>query len=76
MRLLLIEDEPVLGEAIATHLKRSGHAVDWVQRLDDAEAACAGCGLRGGIFRSRVAPMAAGLDLLRGRSARTSTRDL
>ena len=39
MRILLIEDEPVLGEAVATHLKRSNHAVDWVQRLDDAEAA-------------------------------------
>jgi two-component system OmpR family response regulator len=41
MRILLIEDEPVLGEAVATHLKRSGHGVDWVQRLDDAEAASA-----------------------------------
>lgn len=39
MRILLIEDEPVLGDAVATHLKHSNHAVDWVQRLDDADAA-------------------------------------
>jgi two-component system OmpR family response regulator len=39
MRILLVEDEPVLGEAVATHLKRSAHGVDWVQRLDDADAA-------------------------------------
>lgn len=39
MRLLLIEDEPYLGEAVREHIAAAGHAVDWVQRLDDAEAA-------------------------------------
>lgn len=34
MRILLVEDEPLLGEAVATHLKK-WHAVDWVQHLED-----------------------------------------
>lgn len=38
MRILLIEDEPLLGEALATHLKKS-HAVDWLQSLDDGAEA-------------------------------------
>lgn len=38
MRILLIEDEPLLGEAVATHLKRA-HAVDWLQSLDDGAEA-------------------------------------
>lgn len=39
MRILLIEDDQVLGAAIRDQLRAAGHAVDWVQRLDDAEAA-------------------------------------
>lgn len=39
MRILLIEDDHVLGAAIRDQLRVVGHAVDWVQRLDDAEAA-------------------------------------
>ncbi|HEX2839660.1 response regulator transcription factor [Hyphomicrobium sp.] len=38
MRILLIEDEALLGEAVATHL-RKWHAVDWMQRLDDGAEA-------------------------------------
>ncbi len=38
MRILLIEDEPLLGEAVATHLKKI-HAVDWLQSLDAASEA-------------------------------------
>lgn len=38
MRILLLEDEPLLGEAVATHLKRL-HAVDWLQTLDAASDA-------------------------------------
>ncbi|WP_072393779.1 response regulator transcription factor [Hyphomicrobium sp. CS1GBMeth3] len=38
MRILLIEDEPLLGEAVATHLKKI-HAVDWLQSLDEASGA-------------------------------------
>jgi DNA-binding response OmpR family regulator len=39
MRVLLIEDEPALGAAVEEHVRESGHAVDRVLRLDDAEAA-------------------------------------
>lgn len=38
MRVLVIEDEPLLADAICVHLTRAGHAVDCVGRLDDAEA--------------------------------------
>lgn len=37
MRILLIEDDDVLGAALRDHGVADGHAVDWVQRLDDAE---------------------------------------
>lgn len=39
MRILLIEDDHVLGEAIRDHVRADGHGVDWMQRLDDARAA-------------------------------------
>jgi two-component system OmpR family response regulator len=64
MRILLIEDEPVLGEAVATHLKRSNHAVDWVRRLDDAEAALRAVDY-GLILLDLHLPDGRGLDLLR-----------
>lgn len=64
MRILLIEDEPVLGDAVATHLKRSNHAVDWVQRLDDAEAALRAVDY-GLILLDLHLPDGRGLDLLR-----------
>jgi two-component system OmpR family response regulator len=63
MRILLIEDEPVLGEAVATHLKRS-HAVDWVQRLDDADAALRAVDY-GLVLLDLHLPDGRGLDLLR-----------
>jgi DNA-binding response OmpR family regulator len=64
MRILLIEDEPGLGEAVATHLKRANHAVDWVQRLDDAEAALHAIDY-GLILLDLHLPDGRGLDLLR-----------
>lgn len=39
MRLLLVEDDDMLGQAIRDHLLARGHATDWVRRLDAAEAA-------------------------------------
>jgi two-component system OmpR family response regulator len=35
LRILLVEDEPLLGEAVAAHLKKM-HAVDWLHSLDVA----------------------------------------
>jgi two-component system, OmpR family, response regulator len=37
MRILLIEDDAALGGAVRDHIAGSGHAVDWMTRLDEAE---------------------------------------
>lgn len=42
MRILLIEDDTVLGAAVRDQLTGDGHSVDWVARLDAARAAMAG----------------------------------
>ena len=42
MRILLIEDDAVLGAAVRDQIAGDGHSVDWVQRLDAADAAVAG----------------------------------
>ncbi|SON57256.1 Transcriptional regulatory protein QseB [Hartmannibacter diazotrophicus] len=36
MRVLLIEDDRVLGSAVRDQVNADGHSVDWVQRLDEA----------------------------------------
>jgi two-component system OmpR family response regulator len=38
MRVLLVEDEPHLGSAAQEHVRQTGHAVDWLLRLDAADA--------------------------------------
>jgi DNA-binding response OmpR family regulator len=69
MRVLIVEDDPLLGDALAAGLKQRGFAADWVQDGRDAQAAM------------RVEPYAAvvldlglpglgGLELLRGERAR------
>jgi two-component system, OmpR family, response regulator len=35
MRLLLLEDDPILGEGLRDFLQHEGHTVDWVVRLLD-----------------------------------------
>ena len=42
MRILLIEDDAVLGAAARDQIAGDGHSVDWVQRLDAADTAIAG----------------------------------
>ena len=39
MRILLIEDTAGLGEAVRDQIAGDGHAVDWIQRLAQAQAA-------------------------------------
>ena len=69
MRVLIVEDDPLLGDALAAGLKQRGFESDWVQDGRDAQAAI------------RVEPFAAivldlglpgvgGLDLLRSERAR------
>ncbi|ARC87774.1 response regulator transcription factor [Rhodovulum sp. MB263] len=36
MRILLIEDDGVLGAAVADQLRADGHGADWATRLDEA----------------------------------------
>ena len=42
MRVLLIEDDDVLGAAVRDQIASDGHSVDWVRRLDAADHAIAG----------------------------------
>jgi len=42
MRLLLVEDDSMIGEAARQGLRHEGHAVDWVRDGAQAEAAVAG----------------------------------
>lgn len=38
MRILLIEDDHILGAAIHEQIVSDGHSVDWLKRLDEAES--------------------------------------
>jgi two-component system OmpR family response regulator len=64
LRILLIEDEPSLGQAVREHVAATGHAVDHVLRLDDARAAlrCVDYGL---ILLDLHLPDGLGIDLLK-----------
>lgn len=42
MRLLIVEDDVLLGDALATGLRQRGHAVDWFGDGTQADAALAG----------------------------------
>lgn len=37
MRVLLVEDDPILGEAVRDQIAADGHSVDWAQRLAVAD---------------------------------------
>ncbi len=39
MRILLVEDDPVLGMAVRDQIIAEGHSADWVTRLDAADSA-------------------------------------
>jgi len=42
MRLLLVEDDAMLGETVRRALRQQGHAVDWARDGEEAELAAAG----------------------------------
>ena len=71
MRLLLIEDDDILGEGLRDFLRAEDHGVDWCRRL--AEAEC----YRGEPYDAWLVdwqlPDGSGLDWLRGQRARGST---
>ena len=64
MRVLLIEDEPVLGQAVQEQVAADGHAVDWVTRLDEADAALRAVDY-GLVLLDLHLPDGRGLDLLK-----------
>ena len=69
MRVLIVEDDPLLGDALAAGLKQRGFEADWVQDGRDAQAA-----LRVEPFAAVVLdlglPGLGGIELLRGERAR------
>jgi len=73
MRVLLVEDDQVLGSAIRSHIDHQGHGVDWVTRLDDARHACQTVDY-GVILLDLSLPDGRGLDFLTAlRKARDTT---
>ena len=64
MRLLVVEDEPDLAQAVADHLAASGHAVDRAPTLEDAQAAARATAYDLILLDLRL-PDGDGLDLLR-----------
>ena len=66
MRILLVEDDFLLGDAVRSQAAADGHAIDWVTRLEDAEVS-----LRSGTFElillDLMLPDGSGLGFLRAR---------
>ena len=71
MRLLLLEDDPLLGDGLRDYLLGEGHVVDWRRSLHAAQA------LQGEPFDALLVdwqlPDGSGLDWLRARRARGDT---
>jgi two-component system response regulator QseB len=69
MRLLLVEDDPMIGRAVRHGLERAGFTVDWVTDGQSAEAAVAN-GVYDTIILDLGLPRVDGLTLLRSLRAR------
>ena len=64
LRVLLIEDDAVLGEAVRDYVAGLGHAVDWMQTLEDGRTATAAVGYELILLDLRL-PDGSGLTLLK-----------
>jgi DNA-binding response OmpR family regulator len=64
MRILLIEDDPMIGKGLSTALSREGMTVDWVRGGADGEEALA-TGVHALVLLDLGLPQIGGLDLLR-----------
>ena len=64
MRVLLIEDDKILGSALRDHLAAYGHAVDWMTRLGPAQDARAAVAYDV-VLLDLTLPDGRGLDFLR-----------
>lgn len=71
MRILLVEDDNVLGGAVRDHIAAAGYGVDWMTRIDDALAALRSVDYEL-ILLDLNLPDGRGLDLLRGLRAQGS----
>ncbi|NBB48719.1 response regulator [Rhizobium sp. CRIBSB] len=69
MRVLLVEDDEILGDAVKTHVHRQGHAVDWALSRDEAEASLATATYDLVLLDLRL-PDGSGLDILNALRAR------
>ncbi|HLB15780.1 MAG TPA: response regulator transcription factor [Burkholderiales bacterium] len=65
MRVLLVEDDAMIGESVAAGLRHAGHTVDWVQDGRAAEAALA-AGVHEIVLLDLGLPRKLGLDVLKG----------
>jgi len=65
VRILLVEDDAMLGEGVRRGLRQQGHAVDWVQDGQAAEMALAGEPYDV-VLRDLGLPLKGGLEVLRG----------
>nr|WP_210296697.1 response regulator [Rhizobium sp. BK399] len=65
VRILLVEDDRMIGGAVRDHVAAANHAVDWVQNLGDADAA-AGPVDYGLILLDLQLPDGSGVAFLRG----------
>ena len=63
MRLLLVEDDPMIGASVHSGLRQEGHSVDWVRDGASAELALAN-GVHEMILLDLGLPRKSGLDLL------------
>ena len=68
MRVLLIEDDPILGAAVRDQIAADGHTVDWAPRLDLARA-CVSTVAYGLVLLDLMLPDGRGLDFLKQRRA-------
>lgn len=69
MRILLIEDDTVLGTAVRDQIASDGHSVDWVTRLDAANDAMAGAAYDL-VLLDLMLPDGRGIPFLRARRGR------
>ena len=69
MRVLLVEDDPTIGNAVQDHLRAEGWSVDWSMALESAMAAVAD-GAYDAILLDLRLPDGSGLTLLKDMEAR------
>jgi DNA-binding response OmpR family regulator len=75
LRVLLVEDDQLLGSALAAGLKHVGHAVDWLRDGAAADAAVGAAGYDAVVLDLGL-PRCGGMELLRAWRARERTRTL